>query len=314
MAGDIRIAVIGLGKIARDQHLPAIAGSRDFTLAAIASPTSAPVSGVPFFSDYRTMLAQGPAFDAVAICTPPGPRPAIARDCIAAGCAVLLEKPPAATLGEAEALGQFARMAGVPLFAAWHAQHNPAVEMAASIAHAEGVSALVIRWLEDVETWHPGQEWIWQPGGLGVFDAGINALSIATRLVDAPLVVRSATMTVQAGRTMPAAATLRLVPAGRDSLFDVRFDWRHTGEPHWTLDLTTRKGSRLYLDRGGARLSVDGRTRCEADEGEYPALYRHFARIVREGGVELDLAPLRLVADAFLLARRQTERGARTMH
>jgi hypothetical protein len=42
-----------------------------------------------------------------------------------------------------------------------------------------------IVWHEDVRKWHPGQQWIWEPGGFGVFDPGINALSIATRIFPA---------------------------------------------------------------------------------------------------------------------------------
>ena len=38
-------------------------------------------------------------------------------------------------------------------------------------------------WKEDVTHWHPGQKWIWQAGGLGVFDPGINGLSILTRIM-----------------------------------------------------------------------------------------------------------------------------------
>ena len=34
----IRLAIVGLGKIARDQHIPAIAGSDGIELAAIADP------------------------------------------------------------------------------------------------------------------------------------------------------------------------------------------------------------------------------------------------------------------------------------
>ena len=37
-------------------------------------------------------------------------------------------------------------------------------------------------WKEDVRVWHPGQAWIWEPG-IGVFDPGINALSVLTRIL-----------------------------------------------------------------------------------------------------------------------------------
>ena len=38
----------------------------------------------------------------------------------------------------------------------------------------------------------PGQRWIWEPGGFGVFDPGINAFSIATKIFPGGLFVRSA--------------------------------------------------------------------------------------------------------------------------
>ena len=40
------------------------------------------------------------------------------------------------------------------------------------------------------------------------------------------------------------------------------------------------------------------------DNGEYAALYRRFAEIICSGVSDIDVAPLRLVADAFLRGRR----------
>ncbi len=37
-----------------------------------------------------------------------------------------------------------------------------------------------------------------------------------------------------------------------------------------------------------------------------PALYRRFRELAASGGSDVDLAPLQLVADAFLLGRRRT--------
>ena len=42
---------------------------------------------------------------------------------------------------------------------------------------------LLVTWKEDVRHWHPGQQWIWEAGGFGVFDPGINALSIVTKIM-----------------------------------------------------------------------------------------------------------------------------------
>ena len=40
-----------------------------------------------------------------------------------------------------------------------------------------------IDWRESVRKWHPGQEWVWEPGGFGVCDPGINAMSIFTEIM-----------------------------------------------------------------------------------------------------------------------------------
>ena len=93
-----RIALIGLGKIATDRHLPTIAADPGFTLAGIADPRpDLGELGVPAFATWQEMFSAIPDIDAVAICTPPSVRHAIALEALAAGKHVLLEKPPAPT-------------------------------------------------------------------------------------------------------------------------------------------------------------------------------------------------------------------------
>ena len=53
----VRIAVVGLGKIAHDQHLPAIAASPDFTLVAGMSPHGT-APGIPVYRDLDALLAE----------------------------------------------------------------------------------------------------------------------------------------------------------------------------------------------------------------------------------------------------------------
>ena len=88
-----KLGIIGFGKIARDQHAPAIAASPDYELVAVSNvgSGSAP-EGVPSFAIYDDMRKSVADLDAVSICTPPGPRRAIAS-CLAAGKHVLLENP-----------------------------------------------------------------------------------------------------------------------------------------------------------------------------------------------------------------------------
>ena len=54
-----QVALVGVGKIARDQHIPAIAADPDFTLAAGVS-RHATIDGVPNFPDLDAFLAEGP--------------------------------------------------------------------------------------------------------------------------------------------------------------------------------------------------------------------------------------------------------------
>ncbi|HEY0270183.1 MAG TPA: Gfo/Idh/MocA family oxidoreductase, partial [Sphingomonas sp.] len=115
------MAIIGAGKIARDQHMPAIAAGDAFSLAAVVDP-ALPDLGVPAFASLADLLARGPAVDAVAICTPPQVRTAIALEAIAAGLHVLLEKPPAATLSDVAAIEAAARP-GRTVYGSWHSRH-----------------------------------------------------------------------------------------------------------------------------------------------------------------------------------------------
>ena len=51
----IRLAIVGLGKIARDQHIPSIAGTDGIELAAIAS-RNASIDGIAHFATLDQLL------------------------------------------------------------------------------------------------------------------------------------------------------------------------------------------------------------------------------------------------------------------
>ena len=123
------------------------------------------------------------AIDCVALCTPPSVRLAMARQALDAGYHVLIEKPPTPTLGEMFAMIDYAKAKSRVLYATWHSRYNQAVDEAKRRLAGKRVSKLKVTWREDVKRWHPGQEWIWEPGGFGVFDPGINALSIVTKIL-----------------------------------------------------------------------------------------------------------------------------------
>lgn len=299
----IRVGIIGYGKIARDQHVPAIEGDEAFELAATVSRRGKGHPGAPCFTSHGEMIEAG-GLDAVAICTPPAARYDIARDCILAGLHCLLEKPPGMSLGEVEELARLAAHRQVSLLTTWHAQHADAVEAAAALLERRRIRSMRIDWREDVRKWHPGQAWIWEPGGFGVFDPGINALSIATRICPGALFVRSAELDFPAGRQMPIAARVAMESPAADGPIQAEFDWRESKGETWTIEAVTDEGRTLILSDGGARLEVDGEAIETEGLGEYPSLYRQFARLIERNESHVDLAPLRLTAEAFLLGRR----------
>jgi D-galactose 1-dehydrogenase len=297
----IRVAVVGMGKIARDQHLPAIAGNLDFGLAATVSPHDAGAPGVSHHRSLDELLATGPAVDAIALCTPPQVRYALASQALARGIHVFLEKPPGATLSEVAALEDQARKTGATLYAGWHSRFAAGVAPARAWLSDRRIDRVSIVWREDVRVWHPGQAWIWQPGGLGVFDPGINALSIATHILPRPFYLEAATLSIPANRSAPIAAELSF----RDTLgspIEMDLDWRQTGPQSWNIVVDTDAGS-LRLASGGAVLTLPSGTE-HAEDREYGGLYARFATLIRTGRSEVDVAPLRLVADAFLRGRQ----------
>ncbi len=307
MKAPIRVAVVGLGKIAHDQHLPNIAHSADFALVAAASPAGK-ASGVPNFYDIESMLASGIGIDAVVLCQPPHFRFHSAALAIRAGKHVLLEKPPGATTLEVDLLEGLAKQRGTTLYTAWHSRLAPGVEPARGWLAQRRLLGVRIEWREDVQRWHPGQSWIWEPGGFGVFDPGINALSILTHLMPDALRLVDGTLEVLRGCSAPIGAELRLRSMS-DVPVDATFEWRHTGPEIWTLRFDTDAGS-LILAAGGAVLQVDGNPLPVGAGNEYREIYRRFAALVRAGSCEVDTAPLRLVGDAYMRCQiRNIEHG-----
>ena len=303
MSDLLRIAIVGFGEIAARQHLPAIAKTAGAALVAVVDPVKTP-PGLPHFRDLQELLRDGPEIDAVALCTPPQARHAQAAVALAAGKHVLLEKPPGSTLSELTPLIAAAGEADRTLFAAWHSRYAPAVGPARQLLAGRTINKVTIIWKEDVRVWHPGRAWIFEAGGFGVFDPGINALSILTEILPRPVFVRSAMLDVPSNREAPIAAAIEL--SDENGLpIHAEFDFRQTGPPSWDILCETEAGP-VTLSKGGRQLRDGSRLVVDATDEEYPALYRRFVALTSDGKSEVDLAPLRLVADSFMLGRRRS--------
>jgi predicted dehydrogenase len=300
----LRIGLLGIGKIARDQHIPALRADPRFELVACAS-RHAIVDGVTNYPDLAAMLAGSAGLDCISICTPPQAHFDAALTSLRAGKHVMLEKPPTATTRQIALLADEARRLGRTLFQTWHSRFAASVDAARDWLRTRELTGGRIIWKEDVHHWHPGQQWIFDAGGFGVFDPGINALSVLTEILPDDVHVEGALLEFPDNQQAPIAANVRMrTSAGVPVLAE--FDFRQKGEQSWDIELTTTTG-RLKLSNGGATLMIDGKTLASDAglAGEYPRLYARFAQLCAAGKSEVDWRPFQLVADSFLIGERR---------
>src|SRR4051812_23714428 len=132
----VRVALIGAGAIGRT-HAAAIMNGDVCELAAVADPSDAGLTlaktfGVPWHSDYRVLLdAEG--VEAAIIATPNDTHVPVSLAFVERGRPVLVEKPIASTVDDAQALTKAAEEAGVPVLVGHHRRHNPIIRRARDI-------------------------------------------------------------------------------------------------------------------------------------------------------------------------------------
>lgn len=300
----IRLGIVGVGKIARDQHIPSILANPDYVFAA-ASSLHSKADGVPNFPSIEEMLSRVKDLDAIAICTPPQAHYLAAKAALQSGKHVLLEKPPCASLSQLSHLIDLAAAENLSLYQTWHSQHARAVAPGLQLLRGRRLRSVLVTWKEDVRIWHPGQNWIWQAGGFGVLDPGINALSILTYLIAEPIFPESSVLYIPKNCETPIAASICL-RCDSGTAIQMELDFRHCGAQTWDIDFQTDEGP-VKLAGGGSELTVDG-TPLRPDTGkwcgEYASIYKRFADLVTSRRSEVDVRPMQLVADIFLVGKR----------
>jgi D-galactose 1-dehydrogenase len=298
-----KIAIVGLGKIATDQHVPCINKNKKFKLVATVS-RHASLPDLPHFKSLAELIASKVKVDCVALCTPPSVRLAMAREALDAGYDVLIEKPPTPTVGEMLAMIDYAKKKKRVLYAAWHSRYNEALDKAKKLLKGGQVTFLRITWKEDVNKWHPGQEWIAQTGGFGVFDPGINALSAVTKILPEPIFVESSVIEVPENWATPIGVQITFKRGdGKPADMSAVFDWRQRGEQTWNIDIKTADGMEMNFTNGGSVLRINGKLAVEAKLEEYEMIYAKFAKLLKARKSDTDTTPLQLVCDAYMLAK-----------
>ena len=294
--GKIRLGLVGIGKIVRDQHLPAIARNADFDLIAAAS-RHGKVEGIANFSSIEEMLAAMPELDAVSLCMPPQARYAPALAAPQACKHVFLEKPPGATVSEVEELKHLADAKGVSLFASWHSRYAPAVEAARSFLAGTVVRSASVVWKEDVRRWHPNQAWIWEPGGFG------GSTRSSTRCRSSPTYAATAHHRSDADfpENRDAPVTARMAFQGAGGLAAIGHRLASDRPPDGLSSPKRTPGA--WCCRAAAQNSPSTARRCWTSRSantllSMSALPRSFAPVSRTW-----TSPPQHVADAFMLGK-----------
>lgn len=298
----ISIAVYGLGKIAFDQHIPAIEASNDFHLAATISQSKT-IPDVPYFSTLNELAESPTEVDAIALCMPPNPRHRLAMKVIDAGYDLLLEKPPCATVHEAETLFDAAQNASVTIFASWHSKFAPMVAMAREWVSENECDHFQVVWNENVIKWHPGQKWVSESGGFGILDTGINAFSILNAIFDLDFFFEKVSFKRPLNWETPISASFQM-RSTTGLVGEVNFDWLVPGSDIWEIRFFS-KSNKMVLSQGGHKMFInDAPVSAQLPEnGEYTALYNHFSHLIRNRLSDFDTAPLRFVEKLYEGAR-----------
>ena len=131
-----RIAVAGAGVIGVE-HMARAQASPTCTLCAVVDPAPAardPAerAGVPLYPTLEALVA-GTAVDGVVVATPNRFHVEHALQCVDQGLPVLLEKPVAATVAEAERLAAIVESRGARVLVGHHRAHSPIMARAKAV-------------------------------------------------------------------------------------------------------------------------------------------------------------------------------------
>jgi len=221
----VRVGLVGCGTIARKEHLPAFKASPDADVVAFASRSlssaeaaAGEYGGGKVFQDWHELIDSD--VDAVDICSPNSSHAKQAIEAAKAGKHVLVEKPMACTVDEADAMIAAARDAGVVLQVAHNMRYVPAV-VAARDEVARGaigtlLTARVAFGHAGPHTWAPEASWFYDAslsGGGPLIDLGIHAVDF-TRFVTADEITDVAAMLHGDGGVEDAAHVLMRFASG----------------------------------------------------------------------------------------------------
>ena len=310
MSTPLRMAVIGVGHLGR-HHARILAGLAGVELVGVVDrnwPRAQEIAQTHGTRPYPDVSALPPDVEAVTIAAPTEVHRALARPFLDRGVSVLVEKPIARTVEEADDLLAAAAASGATLAVGHTERHNPAVAAALSLVDRPGfvevhrLGTFPERSL-DIDV---------------VFDLMIHDLDVLLTLVRSEVTsIEAVGVPVLTGRVDIANARLKFasgctanVTASRISRERVRKLRFFQKDAYVSIDYASQELERWCLARREGRLpAIEGGKIEVAHEEPLKRELADFARAVRTGS-----PPLVTGADgrrALALAQRVTDAIAR---
>jgi predicted dehydrogenase len=262
--------IIGAGMVAR-YHATAIGRTPGARLVAISrsdparTDEAATQFGVPCLADYTTLLARDDV-DAVCICTPSGLHAEQTIAAARAGKHVLVEKPIALTLADADAMIAACAQAGVRLGVALQRRTEPEFQHLRAAVAAGELGRLVLGSISmpylRTQSYYDSADWrgTWAlDGGGALMNQGIHLVDLLLWLLGDVAEVRATAATL--AHTIEVedcvAATMRFVNGALGSIMATTA--AAPGFPHRV---------EIYGDRGGAQIEGEQIVRWECENRE----------------------------------------------
>lgn len=229
-----KIGIIGLGGVAQLIHLPILKKMNDVEVKAVCEinktklTTVAEKFGVPYtFSNHVEMLEKVD-LDAVIIATPTHLHKEIALDCISHSMPILIEKPLAPELKDAEAISQAASEKNVQAMVGMNMRFRPDAMLLKSIVGSGEIGNILYVKSSWLRTQSSEGKWFTkkhESGGGVIFDLGIVMLDLALWILDFPEVISVTTKNFETLNVGVEDSSLSFIRCKNDFVVALETSW-----------------------------------------------------------------------------------------
>jgi predicted dehydrogenase len=335
MTRPVRVAVVGAGLVAQRSHLPAYVAAEEAELAAIVSgreetarQVAAQFGNPPVLRSWEEAVAD-PEIDAIDICAPNYLHAPIAIAAARAGKHVLVEKPMALSVAEADAMIAAAREAGALLMVAHNLRYVPIYEAIKRVV-SEGTIGRplaargVFMHAGPDEFWGATSDWFWdaqRAGGGALLDMGIHMIDLVRWFVDRPVLDVSAMMSRSLKPTPFDDNAIALLRFEGDVIASVQASWAARPFPDRQVTIHGELGHLAMNAAAPEPLVVhvlggeNGRKILPeiARRGERGNPFVHFARVIQGQEAPLTTGEEGRASLAVALAAYEAARTGRTV-